>query len=43
MVSIVEMATVLDICTTEEKRSVVLFLLAEGHISKNIHKETFPV
>jgi hypothetical protein len=29
--------------TTEEQRSVVRFLWAKGHNSKDIHKETFPV
>jgi hypothetical protein len=30
LVSIVKMATVLEECTTEDKRSVVRFLLAKG-------------
>jgi hypothetical protein len=29
--------------TTEEQRSVVLFLWAEGPYAKDIHKEMFPV
>jgi hypothetical protein len=36
------MATVLE-CTTEEKRSVVRFLLANGLDAKDIHTEMFPV
>jgi hypothetical protein len=37
------MASVLEECTTEEKRSVVRFLCAKGLIAKDIHKEIFPV
>jgi hypothetical protein len=37
------MATVLDVCTTEEQRSVVRFLWAKGPNTNNIHKEMFPV
>jgi hypothetical protein len=37
------MATVLEECTTEEQRSVVLFLWAKGIGAKNIRKEMFPV
>jgi hypothetical protein len=37
------MATVLEECTTEEQRSVVRFLWAEGLNEKDIHKEMFPV
>jgi hypothetical protein len=36
------MATVLG-CTTEEQRSVVRFLWAEGLNAKDIYKEMFPV
>jgi hypothetical protein len=38
-----EMATVLEECTTEEQRSVVLFLWAKGLNAKDIHKEMLPV
>jgi hypothetical protein len=38
------MATVLEECTIEGRRSVVrLFLWAKGLSAKDIHKETFPV
>jgi hypothetical protein len=37
------MATVLEVCTTEEQRSVVRFLWAKGLNAKDIHKEMFPV
>jgi hypothetical protein len=37
------MATVLEACITEEQRSVVRFLWAEGLNAKDIHKEMFPV
>jgi hypothetical protein len=38
LVSVVKMATVLEECTTEEQRSVVLFLWAKGLKAKDIHK-----
>jgi hypothetical protein len=37
------MATVLEEYPTEEKRSVMRFLLAEKHTAKYIHKVMFPV
>jgi transposase len=37
------MATVLEECTTEEKRSVVRFLSAKKLNAKNIHKDMFLV
>jgi hypothetical protein len=41
------MPTVLEVCTTEEQRSVVrfffFFLWAKGLNAKDIHKEMFPV
>jgi hypothetical protein len=37
------LATVREVCTTEEQNSVVRFLLAKGLDAKDIHKETFPV
>jgi hypothetical protein len=38
------MTTMLEDCTTEEQRSVVLFFLwAEGLIAEDIHKEIFHV
>jgi hypothetical protein len=38
------MATVLEECTTEEQRSVVLFFFwAKGLSAKDIHKEMFTV
>jgi hypothetical protein len=37
------MAPVLEKCTAEEQRSVVLFLWAKGLNAKNIHREMFPV
>jgi hypothetical protein len=37
------MATVFEKCTTQEQCSVVHFLCAKRHNSKNIHKEMFPV
>jgi hypothetical protein len=37
------MATVLDECTTEERRSVVRFLWAKGLNAEDIHKEMSPV
>jgi hypothetical protein len=43
LVLIVKMATVLEDCTTKDKRSVVHFLWAKGLNAKDIHKEMFPV
>jgi hypothetical protein len=43
LVSVVEMATVLEEYPAEEQRSVVRFLWAKGHNAKNIYKEMFPV
>jgi hypothetical protein len=37
------MATVLEQCTTEEQRSVVRFLWAEGLNAKYVHQEMFAV
>jgi hypothetical protein len=37
------MATVLEVYTTEEQRSVVRFLWAKELSAKNIHKEVFHV
>jgi hypothetical protein len=37
------MATVLEVCNTEEQRSVVRFLWAKGLNEKDIHKEMYPV
>jgi hypothetical protein len=37
------MATVLEEYTTEEQRSVLLFLWAKGRNAKDIHKDMFPV
>jgi hypothetical protein len=37
------MATVLEKYTTEEQRSVTLYLWAKGLSAKNIYKELFPV
>jgi hypothetical protein len=34
---------VFEECTTEEQRSVVLFLFAKGLKGNDIHKEIFPV
>jgi hypothetical protein len=39
LVSVVKMATVLQMCTTEKRRSVVRFLLAKGLNAKDIHKK----
>jgi hypothetical protein len=41
LVSVVEMATALEWCTTEEQRSVVHLLWAKGLDAKDIHKEMF--
>jgi wyosine [tRNA(Phe)-imidazoG37] synthetase (radical SAM superfamily) len=38
LVSVVKMATVLEVCTTEEQRSVVRFLLVKGVNAEDIHK-----
>jgi hypothetical protein len=35
--------TVLEVCASEEQRSVVHFLWAKGLNAKDIHKEMFPV
>jgi hypothetical protein len=43
LVSVAKMATVLEVCTTEEQRPVVHFLCAKGLNTKDIHKEMFPV
>jgi hypothetical protein len=37
------MATILEMCTTDEQHSVVRFLRAKGHSEKDIHEEIFPV
>jgi hypothetical protein len=37
------MATVLEECTTEERRSVVRFFVGKRLNAKDIHKEMFPV
>jgi hypothetical protein len=31
------------VCTTEEKRSIVRVLLAEGIKAKNVHEEMYPL
>jgi hypothetical protein len=43
LISVVEMATVLEGCTTEEQRSIVRFLSAKGLTAKNVHTEMFSV
>jgi hypothetical protein len=43
LVSIIKMVTVLEKYTTEEQRSVVLFLWAKRLSAKDIRKEMFPV
>jgi hypothetical protein len=43
LVSVVKMAIVLEVHTTEEQRSVVLFLWAKGLNAKDMHKEMFHV
>jgi hypothetical protein len=43
LVSAAKFATVLEVCTTEEQRSVVRFLWAKGLNAKYIHKEMFSV
>jgi hypothetical protein len=37
------MTTVIEVCTTEEQRSVVCFLWTKGLNAKDSHKEMFPV
>jgi hypothetical protein len=39
LVSVVKMMTMLEVCTTEEQRSVVRFLWAKGFNAKDIHKK----
>jgi hypothetical protein len=43
LISVVKIATVLEICTAEEQRYVVLFFWAKGLNAKNIHKECFSI
>jgi hypothetical protein len=43
LVSVVKIATVLQVCTTENHRSVVHSLWPKGLNAKDIHKEMFPV
>jgi hypothetical protein len=43
LVSVVKTATVLEVLTTEEQRSVGLHLWEIGLTAKNINKEMFPV
>jgi hypothetical protein len=43
LVSVVKMATMLEVCTTEEQRSVVRFLWVKGLNAKDVNKEMFPV
>jgi hypothetical protein len=43
MVSVVKLATVLEVYPTEEQRSVVRFCMQKGRNAKYIHKEMFPV
>jgi hypothetical protein len=45
LVSVVQMATMLEGCTTEEQHFVVyfFFLWAKGLNTKSIHKEMYPV
>jgi hypothetical protein len=42
MLSVAKMATVIEVYTTEEQRSVVRFLWKKGPTAKGIHKEMFP-
>jgi hypothetical protein len=42
LVSVVEMATMLEECTTKEQLPVVRFLWAKGLNAKDIHKAMFP-
>jgi hypothetical protein len=41
LVSVVKMATVLEVCTTENQRFVVRFLWAKGLNTNHAHKEMF--
>jgi hypothetical protein len=43
LVSVVKMATVLEVCATEEQRSVLRFLWGKGLNAKDVRKEMFPV
>jgi hypothetical protein len=43
LVSVVKMAAMLEVCTTEERRTVVRFVWTKGLNAKDIHKEMFPV
>jgi hypothetical protein len=43
LVSILKMATLLEVCTTEDQHSVVCSLWAKGLSAKDIHKEIFVV
>jgi hypothetical protein len=43
LVSVVKMATMLEVYTAEEQRSVVCFLCAKVLNAKDIEKEMFPV
>jgi hypothetical protein len=43
LVSVVKMATVLEVYTAEEQISIVYFLWAKGFNAKDIYKEIFPV
>jgi hypothetical protein len=38
LVSVVKMATALEVCSTEEQRSIVRFLWAKGLNAEDIHK-----
>jgi hypothetical protein len=42
LVSVVKMATVLEVCT-EEQHSVVRFLWAQGLNARDTHNEMYPV
>jgi hypothetical protein len=41
LVSVVKMATMLEVCTTEEQCFVLHFLWAKGLNAKDIHEEMF--
>jgi hypothetical protein len=43
LVSVVKMATVLEVCTNEEQRSVVRLMWEIGLNAKDNHKEIFPL
>jgi hypothetical protein len=43
LVSVVKMATVFQVCNTEEQPSLLRFLWAKGLTAKDIHKEIFSV